>query len=352
MKRIVLGLALAASIAVPAGARAAPSGMEFVPLQSVNTGLGQCNVVAVSGNLIAIPVDESYQQQDLDGDHLFTHAVLAVYDVAKQKTTNTRIPVLGLLGIEGNLIAVQLQATGTLGIYAMANTGRWSRGITDTGLSVGWAGGGRKAISGGKLVYNSGADLHLFDLVTGTNQVIAQSGDATISGNVVAYSAAAPGTYVATLHTYDVTTGLTVDTGVPGSSPVTDGAGIVFRSGSGLSYYDLQTQQPVDLGFTDVYDFGFQGGKLAMLAREGAFWGDLDGDGGTYEDEQIVVVYDLRSGRLVNTGVPSCCGGDIDGDIIVFDVYEQDSNVNVDLNGDGLDGDCVQAFLSIAGLFP
>src|SRR6266536_6480992 len=102
MKRVVvLGLALAALIGAPVGARAAPSGMEFIPLHSVNTGLGQCNVVAVSGNLIAIHVDEGYQKQDLDGDHLTTHTVLFVYDIAKQK------------------------ATGTIGTYATNSTGRW-----------------------------------------------------------------------------------------------------------------------------------------------------------------------------------------------------------------------------------
>jgi len=352
MRKTVIRLLCGLALFVPASHQADVTGMEFVPLQPFDIQLTECDAASVSGNYIAVAAEEGARHQN--GKHAYTNATLQYYDIAKNRVTNTRVAVASDPAIEGDLIAVKLQATGTLGIYAINATALFKRGINETGLPMDYGWDGRKRISGGKLLLNSNGSPYLYDLNTGVVRAIPVGLDATISGNIVAFTGSN-----ATIQYYDIGADVVTDTRIGGNGPITDGSGIMFQFIDPstyrytLGYYDLQTKQFAALGFMDVFKWGFQGGKLVMLVREGAFWGDLNGDQVigpvAWEEEIYVVVYDVKTGRLVNTQVRACCGGDIDNGIIAFDVYEGD--VGQDLNGDGDMDDCVQHYMSIQGLF-
>lgn len=351
MKSTVSAALTIATLLSPAAASAQPAGMEVVQLQSVNLRLGQCNVASIGGNIIAFVVDEGYQQQDLDGDHRFGSNVLVYRDITKDETKNTKI-ALGnsAIGVDGSLevLVFPHPQTGTLAVFAIRDTGPFKRGLNDTGVPIGnWSWDGRKVASHGRVVFAAAdGNVVAYDLLAKVTTTIAPGSSATISGSSVAFVGTG-----GTIQHYDLDTGTLTDTGAAGRQPITDGTGIVFQSQTdrSLAYYDMQSGQVTSLGF-QVYDYGFSNGQIFMLANEDAYWGDLNGDGVVGKEQSIGVIYDVKTGRLVNTRVETCCGGDVDGGVAVFDVWE--GQVGYDLIGDGYDSDCVQHFLDFRGLLP
>ncbi len=395
--RLGRGLVLVATLAMSVGvANAAVPGMETIPYPIHETRMGDCNVAAVSGNIIAMAMDEWEQNKDLDNDGVIGGYVLGYYDVSKKKLTNTRIKLgSGNLGIDGDTIAVQIPEEGsawgsTLAYYSIKNNKLFKtkvkikkssdqkvkvkkHGLHDTGISIGWL-PERRSISGGRIVYvgydrdmngdgYADPEICIYDIAT--ERVIhtgAFGWSPTISGNLVAFMApsdtANPNWWSSTVRVYNVATGEVTDTGLNGQFPVIDHGMVVFsRYDSSwqcsLWTYEVEKKEAKEIISAPYASSGgysgysISNGKIAMLANENQGWGDLNGDGDE-TDWYILVIYDTSTGRLINTRVQGCCGPDISGDVVTFDTYEDD--IQTDLNGDGDMGDCVQRYILLSDM--
>ncbi len=391
--RLRIGLALAAALAMFTGAAyAAVPGMETIPYPIHEIRMSDCDLAAVSGNIIAISMDEWEQNQDLNHDGVIGGRVLGYYDIEKKKLTNTRISISGQVGIDGDIIVVQIPEEGqwwggTLGYYSIKNNKLFKtkvkikkdldekvkvkkRAIVNAGVSVGRL-GERRSISGGRILY-TGFDRDLngdgyvdpeicfYDIATDT---VVHTGNIsmwnpTISGNLIAFAApsnsADPNWYNATIHFYDIATGEVTDTGIVGTNPVIDHGMAVFSRldttiwGYSLWTYDIakkEAKEVIAAPFASSRDYSISNGKIVMLANERDGWGDLNDDGDE-TDYYMLVIYDIASGRTINTKVQGCCGPEISGDVVVFDTYEDD--IKTDLNGDGDMGDCIQRYIVLS----
>jgi len=322
-----------------------------IPHTAVNIGMADCNEAAIAGNIIAISMDEGEQNADLNNDGDMDDYILGYYNITTGALTNAGIEIGGTLATDGNYIAVTTYPGNALGYYKIADGTFTDTGIQGAGLSR------FKGMSAGKIVFTMSTrdyngdgypdpEIVMFDIFTGNVLYTLTAGfDPTISGNIIAFTILGTDWWSSTIGYYDLQTGLVTNTGIVGSRPVIDNGIIVFSTSNGLACYDIATASSTLTPIKDdYYSFSISKGIISVLANEGWFWGDLNGDGDR-NDNQIIVFYDINNKRLVNTGVQGCCGGDISNAIALFDTYERD--IMVDLNGDGDMDDCVQRFVRL-----
>jgi len=323
-----------------------------IPHTAVNIGMADCSEAAIAGNIIAISMDEGEQNADLNNDGDMNDYILGYYNITTGALTNAGIVIGGTLATDGNYIAVTTRyPENTLGYYKIADGTFTDTGIQGAGLSR------FKGMSAGKIAFTTSTrdyngdgypdpEITVYDVATGNaNYTLVAGFDPTISGNIIAFTIPGTDWWSSTIGYYELRTGLVTNTGLVGSRPVIDNGIIVYSTSEGLAYYDIATASstltPIKDGY---YSFSISKGIISVLANEGWFWGDLNGDGDR-NDYDILVFYDINNRRLVNTGVQGCCGGDISNAIAIFDTYERD--IMVDLNGDGDMDDCVQRFVRL-----
>jgi hypothetical protein len=308
-----------------------------------NVGVSDCDVAAISGNIIAIAMDEGEDSTDYNNDGDTRDDVLGYYDIRAKKLTNTGIAIGRSVAIDGDIIAFELDGyNGTLAYYSISKGKLYDTGIKPYrfGRSHRTA---TRVVSDGKIVYNtSGSELCVYDTRTQSSTCTGTYGsDPSISGDIIAYTTGSY--YSGSINYYDMRTGEAFDTTINGRYPTVDDGIIVFESSSGIGYYDTSRGTYVETAIADGYSASISDGLISSFVNE-RDWGDLNGDGDAY-DNYMVMVYDIRTGELINTGVQGCCGTDISNGVIVFDKYEGQDNIDIDYNGDGDTGDCVQHYL-------
>ncbi len=390
--RLRIGVALAAALAMFTGAAyAAVPGMETIPYPIHEIRMSDCDLAAVSGNIIAISMDEWEQSQDLNHDGVIGGRVLGYYDIEKKKLTNTRINIGGSVGIDGDTIVVQIPEDGqwwggSLGYYSIKNNKLFKTKVKikksldekvklkkhtlkNTGVSNGRL-GERRSISGGKIVFLGydhdlngdgyvDPEICFYDIATDkVIQTGIEGSNPTISGDLIAFAATSDPTVEQywlkpKVEFYNTATGEITDTGLSGNNPVIDHGVIVFSHldtttwANSLWTYDIvkkEAKEVIAAPFASR-DYSISNGKIVMLANERDGWGDLDGDGNE-TDYYMLVIYDIATGRTINTRVQGCCGPEISGDVVIFDTYEND--IQTDLNGDGDMDDCIQRYIVLS----
>jgi hypothetical protein len=319
-----------------------------IPHTAITTGVEDCRDASIGGNIITLRLHEGNQQTDFNNDGDLNDRFLGYYDVSTMTVVNTGIAYYGHSVTDGNYIVfTQGQA---LTYYSIATGTTHDTDITGVSLST------FKVISGGKIVFDKATEdlngdgtinwkdneIHIFDIATGSvTETHIHGSKATISGNIVAFDSSVTGN----IGYYNLLTGAVTDTGVDGSGPIIDGNFIVFDSPDGLAYYNLSTGTHTVTPIMDyTREFSISRGVIAFLADEGSDWGDLNDDY-DLDDDEILLFYVIKSGRLINTGVQGCCGVDISNGIISVETWEDYERI--DLNGDGDINDCVQQFVRI-----
>ena len=136
--------------------------------------------------------------------------------------------------------------------------------------------------------------------------------------------------------------------------PTIDNGTIIFGSSSGyMAYYTISDGKTVQMPFllSSLYQDGapsISDGIVAVVLSEEAVMKDLDGDGEIADNGGgVLVLYDIPTGRMINTGVKVCCWGDISNGVFVYDTDE--GGINKDVNNDG-SFDCVQTYVVMSDL--
>ena len=314
-----------------------------IPQESVNIGMAQCNEASAGGTVSAFPVWEGEQGVDLNGDNDTSDNVLGYYDFERDHFVNIGVET-SMAVTDGVIIVFGQWYSGTLSYYRIADGTIHDSGVVGALERI-------RSVSGGRFTYTDrSADLDgdglydprpcVYDTNLGAGTCAASIGSRpTLSGHQVAFEA-----QFGTIALYDFSTGIVDDTGVLGSSPIIDGDYIAFAGSPGIAYYRISTGAVRQTTYPISRMFSISDGRISFLADEGAYWGDLTGDGDR-DDYEIVVYYDILNDTVVNTGVVGCCGPDISRGVIVYDIYEDKDGV--DLNGDGDTSDCVQQYLRI-----
>jgi streptogramin lyase len=325
-----------------------------IPHTAVSTGVDDCNDASIGGNIIALEAYEWDQGTDYNNDGDLNDSFLGYFDISTMTVVSTGIDNWHRPFVtDGNYIAFN-QGTWqskTLVYYSIATGTTHDTGLTGVSLSS------FKVISGGNIAFTMAIEdingdgtinsrdreVFVYDIATESLVETGVRGSyATISGNIVAFGSSVTGN----IGYYNLSTGAVTDTGVSGGWPVIDGNYIVFDSSDGLAYYNLSTgTHTVTPIFDYTREYSISRGVISFLADEGYDWGDLNGDG-DIKDYEILLFYDIKSGRLINTGVQGCCGTDISNGIILVETYEWYEKI--DLNGDGDVDDCVQQFVRIS----
>jgi len=353
MKRFAIAAALAAVVALPV----AGSAIELVPMNATNTRMSGCDPASVSEGVLAWAAGEGEQGRDMNHNKSLYDRVLVYLDTRAGGVHNTKLTTGQAVVIDAGLIAFELGHPGssdTLAFYAIKDTPYLRKGLLDTGIPSQWGATRRNTLHQGRFVYTDAlGQVTVFDVKTQTARTIAQGSSPTIHGDLVVYGVLrideTTGYGYYALVYQDLATGTVTETGVRASQGIGDGSGIVYGDRSALGYYDLQTGQATALvGFGHFDDFGFGNGVIAMTAWEDDVWGDLNGDGVIGAYGGYLVLYDVQTGRLVNTGVQACCGGDVSGGIVAFDIYEGSDHTLTDLNGDGDINDCIMQWMDIS----
>jgi hypothetical protein len=312
-----------------------------------NVGVTDCDVAAVSGNIIAIAMEESGDNIDYNEDGDMRDKVLGYYDIRIKNLTNTGISIDNNVAIDGDIIAFELRhgnywQNRTLAYYSIRKGELYDTGIKAYGFGSG-TNGPTRAVSNGRIVYTDTArEICIYDTRTQSSYCTGVTGyDSSISGNIVAYNS---GSYWGPVSYYDMQTGETYDTGIAGRRPVVDRGIIVFESPEGVGYYDISSGEYVETPLVDGYSASISNGVISAFVDERDWGVDLSGDGDT-NDNYMVMAYDIKSGKVISTGIQGCCGTDISNGVIVFDTYEGETDIMTDLNGDGDMRDCVQHYV-------
>ncbi len=325
-----------------------------IPHTAITTGVEDCNDASIGGNIIALEAYEGDQGTDYNNDGDLNDSFLGYFDISTMTVVSTGIDNWHRPFVtDGNYIAFNKGTwqSKTLAYYSIATGTTHDTGLTGVSLSS------FKVISGGRIAFamttedingdgtinSMDREVFVYDIATESLVETGVYGSyATISGNIVAFGSSVTGN----IGYYNLSTGGVTDTGVSGGGPVIDGNYIVFEADDGLAYYNLSTgTHTVTPIFDYTREYSISRGVIAFLADEGSDWGDLTGDG-DINDREILLFYDIKSGRLINTGVQGCCGVDISNGIISVETYEWYERI--DLNGDGDVDDCIQQFVRIS----
>ena len=307
-----------------------------------NIGVSDCDVAAVSGDVIAISMDEREDDVDYNEDGDMRDRVLGYYNIRKKKLVNTGIEIGRSIAIDGDIIVFEFYNNGwRLGYYSISESRLYDTGVDDYYRFGRNYRSATRAVSDGRIVYsNSAREICIYDTRTRNSYCTGVTGySPSIGGNIVAFEAG--GNEVGY---YDLQTGETYYTGIAGDSPVVDNGIIVFESSEGVGYYDISRGEYVETPLVDGYSASISEGVISAFVDERDWGVDLSGDGDT-NDSYMVMAYDIKSGTVINTGVQGCCGTDISNGVIVFDTYEGETDIKTDLNGDGDMGDCVQQYV-------
>ncbi len=291
----------------------------LLPQVANYTGISDCRAGGVSGNIVTLSMEESGDQTDYNNDGDLDDRVLGYLDVSTNSMVNTGI-TLGArsVAIHGDIMAYVKADTGTIGWYSIsAQTGH------DTGMTADafdrdyW--GVARVVSSGRIAYVAGGVLNIYDTVslqnTPTGVAVPDPLTPSFSGDIVAFVGPA-----GTIAYYNVATGVTTDTDVPGAYPTIDNGIIVFDTPSAeVAYYDISKGTSASTPIHTHRDYAsISNGIIAAGAIEDASTGDLNGDG-VIDGSTILVLYDIATNRLVSTGVKVCCIPDISGWLIAYD---------------------------------
>jgi hypothetical protein len=307
-----------------------------------NIGVSDCDVAAVSGDIIAISMDESEDDVDYNEDGDMGDKVLGYYNIRKKKLVNTGIEIGNSIAIDGDIIAFEFYNNGwNLGYYSISKNRLYDTGVDDYYRFGRGHRAATRAVSDGRIVYtNSAREICIYDTTTRNSHCTGVTGYyPAIGGNIVAFEAG--GNEVSY---YDLRTGETYYTGIAGDNPVVDSGIIAFDSGQGVGYYDISRGEYVETPLVDGYSASISEGVISAFVDERDWGVDLSGDGDT-NDSYMVMAYDIKTGKVISTGVQGCCGTDISNGVIVFDTYEGETDIKTDLNGDGDMSDCVQQYV-------
>ena len=346
----------------------------------------------VSGNLIAIPVEEFAQgETDLNGDgDTLDMQVLHVHDVGTGVTTNLGLAT-GFFGSRGSgsLIAVpvtefdhgQADLNGDADIFdTVLHVYDASEGVVvNTGLATSFGSiqiDGTRVLCGvaepsqGQTDFNGDGDSTdevavIFDTATRTVtnlQLALASGTPHISGGFVVLPVSEDDQGQTDLngdgdildrveHVHDLTKGSTVNLGLASEGALFDGTIVAFRvweSGNGFTdlNHDTDTDDIVvhvhnvatgvtrNLSLAAEFDLRLSRNLLAFRVSElGQNATDLNGDGDTAD--KVLHVFDALTGIKTNLArSPRANGVQIDRRRVAFEVNETFQG-NADLNGDG-----------------
>lgn len=280
---------------------------------------------AVANNIIAIIRDDTSE--------------LVYYNKATSELITTGISgTSGMIATDGQIIAY-LKIDGTLAYYNIADdTETILTGVTpDYGA---WDGVNR-FVSQGKIAYRVGGNVSIYD--TSTQQT-------TDTGAVATSTPSIRGDYVVfendlgNIAYYDIPNDTTVDTTIPGTKPDVDAGIIVFIADSGnVGYYKIAESEFVE---TDLVAKSFptiSNGIIAVGISEFDVQPgvnvDLNGDSLIQDlDTSTLVLYDIATGRKVNTGLIICCwNSGIGGPIVTFEIYENNNQA-----------DCIAVFYDLS----
>ncbi len=334
----------------------AATNLMYIPQTINTTGRAAWGDTSVSGSIITMAMNESGDQQDYNNDGDMDDNVLGYYNVSTGATVNTGISA-EFASIGGDIIAFLNSDTGTLGYYSIsANT--WTD--TEIPLSQFSSGDSNHFVSNGKIVYVSATrdlngdtvpdlELNIYDTNTDLNSQTgvpaANEWDVhpSFNGNIVSFQ-----NINGNISYYNVGTGQTTDTGIAGWEPAIDNGTIVFNSTSGfVAYYVIGTGKYV---LTPIFSDGpmpsISNGIIAVAASEWVWGKDLNGDGDL--DEPVVVLYDIPTGRMINTGLVKHHWGEISNEMIEYRAHESD--LQTDLNGDGDLDDPVHVYVFLNDL--
>ena len=308
----------------------------LLPQTVMGTGApgSDCRSGAISGNIITLNINDSE---------------LGYYDISNHTTVNTHIATSQVSGggssiaIDGDIIAYIMPDPGfegTIGWYSISDgmahhyNGIWVDSDTDGHPYFGRGDNGpTRLVSNGRIAHVYEGKIRILDIngnsVINTRAIIADPRSLSFSGDRVAFVGTS-----GTLQYYDIATGQTTDTGQAiardqqgnfniQAFPTIDNGTIVFGSSSGyVAYYDIASKNTI---MTPILLSSLMGngspsisnGIIAVGIDENAIMQDLNGDG--VENEGVLVLYDIPTGRMISTGARVCCWGDISNGVIVYD---------------------------------
>jgi len=202
----------------------------------------------------------------------------------------------------------------------------FSESVFDPGLNGRWGfpanSGEIKVIDGKKIVFNSPSSpstLLIYDIPTAnlvdTGVQFARADSISFDGSIVAFSdCPLPVPCTFRLKYYDISTGLTTDTGEFADFPQVSGDHIVMAR-SGIRIFRISTGQTTVI----------RGGQNTAID------GDLIAfrSGGT--NDSTIMYYRISTGQLADTGVPGVAPA-VSGDLLSFVTFE--FVLDEDLNGD------------------
>jgi hypothetical protein len=284
--------------------------------QTLHQIAGACQVAAVSGNIVALAIEEGKEQVDYNNDGDMDDRILGYFDVSTQQVVRTDIALANdSVAIDGDIMVYRIAATNTIGWYSIsAGTGN------DTGIVPDDFGRGTSAptrvLSSSRIAYVAGGKLNIYDISTAQNTAtliaVPDTTSVSFSGNIVAFVG-----QIGTIMYYDVATGAVHDTGETGSYPTIDKKYIVYETPeTRIAYYDIDNGMNVltPILYTG-YHASISNGIITASVPEDVYWGDMNGDG-TIDGSGYLVLYDIPTGRMAGTGIKMCCGVDIAGSII------------------------------------
>ena len=361
------------------------SSIMLLPQAMSSTRIEDCRVSTVSGNIVALAISERGDKQDYNNDGDTDDTVLGYMDVTQGNVVNTGIVISrNSVAIDGDIIVFQYPTTynyyseepwysveyGTLGYYSISTQTEFDTEITPDGFGRS-SNGITRQVSNGKIAFIAtirdldgdginDSELQIYDTSTQTNtptgvrNVGNASNQPSISGNIVAFTDSQDANQNGRLKYYNITTGETVDTQIDGTYPTIDNGTIAYFHSSGyVAYYDIANQKNVITPIPPMWrnwSPSISNGIIAAVIRENDTWGDLDGSGILGDDDSgILVLYDIATGKMISTGLVVCCGPDISGDLIAYEIDE--SSTNRDLDGDGvIRNACIQVYFRINDL--